>query len=235
MCGRVHVKTTLEGIMAAFEFANRSVGVDAIANAFPRWNGAPKQDYAIIIREPDVAGPVFVRANWGLIPRGTPDPKKLRLLINARSESVASNGYFKFAYRWRRALMPIDGFFEWRDILGTGKNKQPYAIAMADGTPFCLAAVWETWRSPAGEDFRTFAVLTCEPNAMMAKIHDRMPVILHRKDYARWLSAAEEDLSDLLAPFPAELMTMWPVAPKVGDYRNDTPDILDPIELDEPE
>jgi putative SOS response-associated peptidase YedK len=231
MCGRVHVKTTLEGIIAAFRFARRTADVDGLANTFPRWNGAPKQDYAIIIQEPDVAGPVFTRANWGLIPRGTADPKKLRLLINARSESVATNGYFKFAYRWRRALLPIDGYFEWHDILGTGKNKQPYAIAMADGSPFCLAAVWETWRNPAGEDIRTFAVLTCEPNGMIAAIHDRMPVILHAKDYARWLTSTDEDRSNLLVPFPSELMIMWPISPKVGDYRNDTPDILDPIDL----
>ena len=108
------------------------------------------------------------------------------MVINARSETVAANGMFKFAYRQRRALMPIDGFFEWKDIFGTGRNKRPYAIAMEDGSPFAPAAIWETWRDPAtGEDIMTFCVLTCEPNEMMATIHNRMPVIVHPTDYDR--------------------------------------------------
>lgn len=230
MCGRVHIKTSLAGIMDAFAFAARSEGIDGLANAFPRWNGAPGQDYPIIIQEPDVAGPVFMRANWGFVPRwakersatGRPPP------INAKSETVATNGMFRHAYTARRALMPIDGFFEWKDILGTGKNKQPYAIAMADGSPFCLAAIWETWHDSAtGEDTRTFCVLTCEPNPLMATIHDRMPVILDPADYGRWLSPDERDPRDLLKPFPAERMKMWPIGRKVGNFRNNTPDILD--------
>jgi putative SOS response-associated peptidase YedK len=98
--------------------------------------------------------------------------------------------------------MPIDGFFEWKDIHGTGKNKQPYAIAMKNGSPFALAAVWDTWRDPlTGEDRRTFCVLTCEPNEMMATIHNRMPVVLGPADNHRWLM--DEDPRDLLKPFPA--------------------------------
>jgi putative SOS response-associated peptidase YedK len=230
MCGRVNVKTSLQGVLNAFAFASGGAGVAGMANEFPRWNGAPKQDYPIIIQEPDVAGPVFMRANWGLIPCRTTDPKKLPLLINARCETVATNGYFKFPYANSRALMPIDGFFEWKDIYGTGKNKQAHAIAMADGSPFCLAAIWETWRNPVTrEDFRTFAILTCEPNSMMADIHDRMPVILNRADYRRWLDPEEKDPRDLLKPFPAEQMKMWPISSKVGNYRNNTPDILDEV------
>ena len=82
------------------------------------------------------------------------------------------------------------------------------------------------WREPkTGEDIKTFAVLTCEPNEMMATIHDRMPVVLHSSDYRRWLM--DPDPSDLMKPFPADLMTMWRIDRKVGNYKNDTPDILD--------
>jgi putative SOS response-associated peptidase YedK len=78
-----------------------------------------------------------------------------------------------------------------------------------------FAAISE-WRNPATpEDIRTFATLTCEPNEMMATIDDRIPVILHPEDYMRWLSE-EQDPRDLLKPFPAELMTMWPVSTKVN-------------------
>ena len=137
---------------------------------------------------------------------------------------------FKYAYRYGRALMPIDGYFEWKAIRGE-KTKQPYAIAMKTGEPFALAAIWDSWRDAKGEEHRTFAVLTCPPNEMIATIHDRMPLILHPEDYTRWLSDLEPDPHDLLKPFPADLMTMWPISTKVNYPRNDTPDILDRIEV----
>lgn len=125
--------------------------------------------------------------------------------------------------------MPITGYFEWQDILGTGKNKQPYAIAMSDDTAFCLAAIWQVWRDPAnGEDVPSFCIITCEPNAMMSKIHNRMPVILRREDYNRWLGT-EPEPTDLLKPYPSEMMKMWKVDKKVGNSKNDAADVHDEI------
>lgn len=231
MCGRVYIKSTLEGLLREFSFAERQA-VEGMANQLPRYNGAPSLTYPIIItdvvRDPDVFGPTFVSARWGLMSRwmkATGRPP-----VNARCEGIATNGLFKHAYRSRRCLIPIDGFFEWKDIYGTGKNKQPYAIAMKSGEPFALAGLWDTWRDPkTDEDIRTFCVITCPPNEMMATIHDRMPVVLHRTDYERWLSP-EPDPSDLMKPFPAELMTMWPIHRKVGSPKYDAADILDPAE-----
>jgi putative SOS response-associated peptidase YedK len=158
-------------------------------------------------------------------PGGRPPP------INARWEGIAINGMFKAAYRLRRCLVPIDGFFEWKDIFGTGKNKQPYAVAMRLGAPFALAGIREIFRDQAGIENRTFAIITCPANEMMAAIHDRMPVVLHPEDYHRWLSA-EPDPHELMKPFPSELMTMWPIDRKVGSPRNDSPDIIEEIDLD---
>ena len=229
MCGRIYIKATLEEMLQNFAFAARG-DVEALSNQFPRFNGAPSLYYPIIIRdmvrEPDIMGPLFVSARWGLQPAwmkpgGRPAP------INARCEGIATNGLFKFAYRSRRCLVPINGLFEWKDIYGTGKNKQPYAIAMADDSPFALAGLWETWKdTQTGIDIRTFAVVTCPPNDMMATIHDRMPLVLHREDYDRWLSP-EPDPADLMKPYPAELMKMWPIDRKVGAPRYDSADILD--------
>lgn len=131
-----------------------------------------------MVREPDIMGPVFVTAR--MKQGGRPPP------INARSEGIATNGLFKSAYRSRRCLVPINGFFEWKDIFGTGKNRQPYAIAMTDDSAFALAGIWDTGAIRPGADVRNFAVVTCPPNQMMASIHDRMPVILHRADYERY-------------------------------------------------
>lgn len=230
MCGRVFVRTSIDGIMRGFAFAQKGEA-EQLGNTFPRWNGAPSLDYPLIVMDRDLKGPAFIRANWGFIGRRGPSTTGQRPPINARSETIATNGLFKFAYQQRRALLPIDGYFEWKDIFGTGKNKQPYAIAMADDAPFALAAIWESWRNANGEDFRTFAVITCEPNEMMATIHDRMPVVLAPEDYMRWLDLDDPDPRDLMKPFPSELMKMWPIGRKVGSPRNNTPDILDLAEL----
>ncbi|EJB07923.1 hypothetical protein Rleg9DRAFT_6945 [Rhizobium leguminosarum bv. trifolii WSM597] len=234
MCGRIFVKTSLEELIGNFAFAVKGGDIDGLGNRFPRWNGAPSQDYPIIIRdivrEPDTSGPIFVTARWGLMPSwaksgGRPPP------VNVRCEGISSNGMFRSAYRSRRCLVPINGFFEWKDIHGTGKNKQPYAIAMTDGSPFALAGIWETWTDEKGVSIRNFAVVTCEPNEMMATIHDRMPVILHREDYERWLSP-EPDPNDLMKPFPAELMTLWKIGRDVGSPKNDRPEIIEEVEDD---
>jgi putative SOS response-associated peptidase YedK len=221
MCGRVYVKTSVAEMVRRFNFADPG-GVGALDNSFPRYNGAPTQMYPIIVVDELAKGStMFVAARWGFV------TKTGGLLVNARSETVATNGLFRRAYQQRRALMPIDGFFEWKDIFGTGKDKQPYAIAMKSGVPFALAAIWEMWRDPkTGEDIKTFCVLTCEPNEMMATIHNRMPVMLHGADYARWLM--DPDPSDLMKPYPADLMTMGRIDRKVGNYKNDSPDILHP-------
>jgi putative SOS response-associated peptidase YedK len=124
----------------------------------------------------------------------------------------------------RRAL------FEWTAIKGQ-KVKQPYAIAMKDGAPFGIAGIWENWKDPAsGEWIRTFAIITTDANELVTDIHDRMPVILSRYDYARWLGE-EPDPRDLMRPFPAELMRMWPISTRVNKPENDDPSILDPIQV----
>jgi hypothetical protein len=105
--------------------------------------------------------------------------------------------------------VPVDGFFEWRAIKGA-RAKQPYAIAMKDGSPFGLAGLWENWRNPnTGEWERTFAIITVPSNPLVAKIHNRMPAILDPGSYDRWLST-EPDPHDLLMSYPSEPMTMWP-------------------------
>jgi putative SOS response-associated peptidase YedK len=132
---------------------------------------------------------------WGLIPywskeRPKPPP------INAKAETVAKLPMFREAYRKRRCIVPVDGFFEWRAERG---SKQPYAIAMKDRSPFGLAGLWENWKDPATGDWvRTFCVITTTANDLVSRIHDRMPAILRPEDYARWLGG-EEPAADLLA------------------------------------
>jgi len=128
------------------------------------------------------------------------------------------------------SIVPVDGFFEWKAIKGE-RAKQPYAIAMKEGSPFGIAGLWENWKDPAsGEWIRTFAIITTDANDLVADIHNRMPVILSPSDYNKWLSE-EEDPSDLLRPFPSDNMRVWPISTRVNKRENDDPSILDPIGL----
>jgi len=111
-------------------------------------------------------------------------------------------------------------------------HKSPYAIAMKDGSPFGIAGIWENWKDlSSGEWLRTFAIITTEANALVDEIHDRMPAILARSDYVRWLGD-EPDPHDLLRPYPSEEMRIWPISTRVNKPKNDDSSILKPIKIE---
>jgi putative SOS response-associated peptidase YedK len=195
----------------------------------PRWNAAPSQDLLVIRRNHKTGEISLDPLRWGLIPYWCNDPKGGRKPINAKAESVRELPTFRDAYLKRRCIVPVDGFFEWKAIKGQ-KVKQPYAIAMKDGAPFGLAGLWENWKAPvSGEWIRTFAIITTDANELVADIHDRMPVVLSRDDYARWLGE-EGDPRDLMRPFAADLMRMWPISARVNKPENDNAAIVEPID-----
>ena len=114
----------------------------------------------------------------------------------------------------------------------TGTGKQPYAIALADRGLMALAGRWENWRSPVGEWVRSFAIITTTPNELCAELHNRMPVVLKPETWAVWLgeeAADPSELKSLLASFPSEQMTCWPVSARVGNVRNNDPGLIEPI------
>jgi len=165
---------------------------------------------------------------WGLIPFWAKDIKISYPTINAMAETVETKPAFREAFRRRRCLLPVDNFYEWEKI---GKERQPYAIALADRGIMALAGLWEMWRSPTGETVRSFTVITTEPNEIMrASIHNRMPVILDPASWPIWLGEEPaNDLKALLAPYSATGMTSWPVSKRVGNVRNNDPDLVEPI------
>ena len=237
MCGRVFVKSTFAELLSAFAAVRRADNLASLDQG-PRFNGAPSLIYPIMVRDADATSAAFTEARWGLIPSWVKEAKPKVMPANARCESIKTNGMFRGAYRSRRCLIPVDGYFEWRANKGA-KIKQPYALAMKDGRPFCMAGIWES-RAEAdaearpGTEQRTFAIVTCEPNELVATIHDRMPVILHEEDYTRWLGE-EPDPFDLLLPFPGELMKVWPVSTRVNKATNEGADLIDPINLEQPD
>lgn len=166
---------------------------------------------------------------WGLVPFWAKDAKIGYSTINARAEEAAAKPAFREALRKRRCLVPADAFYEWER--SDPKDRHPFAIALKSGEPYALAGLWESWRPKEGEPLQTFTVLTTDANEVVEPIHNRMPVILEPKDYDRWLqpAAAERLPVDLLRPFPAERMIAWPVSNRVGNVRNNDPDLLAPV------
>jgi putative SOS response-associated peptidase YedK len=201
-----------------------------VHNNPPRWNGAPSQDLLVIRRNHETGELSLDLLRWGLIPHWCQDPKGGRKPINAKCETVHALPMFRDAYHRRRCIVPVDGFFEWKAIKGQ-KAKQPYAIAMKDGSPFGIGGLWENWKEPAsGEWIRTFAVITTDANESVAEIHNRMPLILAPEDYTRWLSE-ELNPRELMRPFPSAPMRIWPISTRVNKPENDDPSIVEPIEL----
>jgi putative SOS response-associated peptidase YedK len=151
--------------------------------------------------------------------------------INAKAERIETRPAFREAFQRRRCLVPVDNFYE-RQKTATGK--QLYALALADRGLMALAGLWESWRSPAGERVRSFAIITTTPNALCAELHNRMPVILASQSWPVWLgeiSADPPQLKALLTPYPAEEMTRWPVSPRVGNVKNNDPSLIEPLTL----
>jgi putative SOS response-associated peptidase YedK len=225
MCGRVVQHRELSGYA-------RELGINLsgqVPNAPPHYNGAPSQDLLVLRRDPKTGEGRLGLLRWGLIPHWAKDKKIAWRLINARCETVGKTAAFKDAYRQRRCLIPVDGFYEWKKI---GKVKQPFLIAMKSGDPFTLAGLWENWKEPATREWvRSFTIVTTDANTLVAGLHDRMPVIIAPEDRDRWLSP-EGKPDDLLRPFPPELMTMWPVSTRVNSPKNEDRELIEPVELE---
>ena len=139
----------------------------------------------------------------GLLPHWAKDEKLSYSTFNARAEEFTTKPAFKDAWKWgQRCLVVTDGFYEWKKLDAKGKQKQPYAIAITDDAPMVMAGLWAKWKDPkSGAAVQSCTILTCGPNALMAELHDRMPVILAEKDWPQWLGevpASEEELLALL-------------------------------------
>jgi putative SOS response-associated peptidase YedK len=223
MCGRI---VQSSGPLRLSIVDGLDVSDSRLGNVPRRYNAAPSQELLVIRQNHKTGERSLDLLKWGLIPYRCSDPRGGRRPINAKAESVSRLPTFRDAYALRRCIVPVDGFFEWRAIRGAGR-KQPYAIAMKDGSPFGLAGLWENWCDPnTGEWERTFAVITVPSNELVGQIHDRMPAILKPGSYDRWLSL-DPDPSDLLISYPSEPMTVWPISTRVNKPENDDPSILD--------
>ena len=230
MCGRYFQQR------AAGEVARHFGVTGAIPNLPPSFNRAPTQDGLVVRRHPETGARHLDALRWGLVPRWAKDASGAARMINARSESVADKPAFREAFRKRRGIALADGFYEWQQT-GAKGAKQPFAVAMADGAPMPLAALWEGWRAPDGSILRTFTILTTEAAPELAVLHDRMPVILPPEAWDAWLGDAPAEAAALLAllkPCPRQDLAVWPVGTRVGRVAEDDAGLIERDPLAQP-
>ena len=195
----------------------------------PRYNIAPAQPVDVVTES---SPRVLERMRWGLVPSWAKDPSIGSRMINARAETLVEKPSFRFALTRRRCLVPADGFYEWKK---QGKTKQPLHIRRKDGEIFAFAGLWDEWTSPGGSPLHSCTIITVEPNALMAAIHNRMPAILRREDEAAWPNApgaTAPELLSLLAPYPDEELEAYTVSTTVNSVAHDSPDCVKPVEAE---
>ena len=216
MCGRF---TLIEAIPWLAEILSLE-NPENIGSVPPRYNVSPGTDVAIV-RSRENKPRELALARWGLVPFWAKEPDFGTRTINARSETAARKPAFRAAFRYRRCLIPADGFYEWS---GGGRKKQPWFIHLENRRPFAFAGLWESWTGADGSVLETCTILTTEANEKLAELHHRMPVILPEATYADWLNLSEnraKALQPLLKPYPAEAFSYYPVSERVNSPRND--------------
>lgn len=201
MCGRYALTLPPEAVRAYF-------GYDDHPNFPARFDIRPTQPVAVMRLE--AGRPRFALVRWGFIPGFVKDEKDFPLLINARAETAFEKASFRNAIRRRRCLFLADGFYEWQKLDEKGRKKQPYLIRRPMQGPIALAGIWEGWQSPNGSEIETAAILTTSANAVLAAIHDRMPVIVEPRDFGAWLApdTASDAVTRLMQPLDDDALEL---------------------------
>ena len=196
----------------------------------PSYNVAPQTMQPVVRLSPETGQRELTIMKWGLVPFWSKDGKVSYNTFNARAEWIAIGPAYRKAWETRRCLVPAEWFYEWQKI--DAKTKQPYAIGLKDDSLFAFAGLWERWKDKeSGQSLETYTVITTDPNELMQPLHNRMPVILHRQDYDRWLQPGDPSHLpiDLLRPYPADEMKAWPVGKDVGNVMNNRPELVEPV------
>lgn len=226
MCGRYRLSRRKQILEEHFD------SVSGMEDWNPRYNIAPTQSVPVIRQNPKEPVRELSLFRWGLVPSWARDPSVAARMINARSETAGTKPAFSDALKFRRCLVPADGFYEWQK---TGKGKQPYCFEINDGELFAFAGLWDRWNDVKGKPLETFSILTTTPNAVTSSVHDRMPVIVNRDSYDLWLDPGMKDVaavSELLRPFDARQMRCYPVSSRINAAANDDEECSRRVEPD---
>ena len=223
MCGRF-------GLTRPDKLDLQRYGIDEIPPLVPRFNIPPSSDILVVRERTGVTEAEMIR--WGLVPSWAKDVSIGNRMANVRSDTALEKSSFRAAMQKRRCLIPADVFFEWQDVPGQ-KRRKPYAVALNGGEIFSFGGLWEAWRPKGGGEWViTCAILTTEPNELLAPIHDRMPVMIRGEDYSRWLSPStqDSDVRKLVESYPEKEMKAWEVALLVNDPKTDDSRVIAPVD-----
>jgi len=227
MCGRFklsHRKQIIEEYFDASDWQD---------DWSPRYNVAPTQPVLVIRQHPRAPVRHISTMHWGLIPHWAKDSSGAAGMINARSETASTKPAFRDPLKYRRCLIPADGFYEWQR---TGTSKQPFCFEVNQGELFAFAGLWDGWKNAEGQWIKTCSILTTVPNAVTATVHDRMPAILHPDSYDLWLDPEVNNVGvvlELVKPYDAQSMRCYPVSSRVNHAANDDEGCSRPIEITE--
>ena len=188
MCGRYGRRADKQRVAEWMQAHDTGVFDDSYFA--PSFNVAPQSMQPVVGLDSDSGGRELTVMRWGLVPFWSKDGKAAFNTINARAETVTTSPAIREAMKRRRCLVPADWFYEWQKV--DAKTKKPYAIALQDGSLFAFAGLWEAWKDKeTGKSLETYTIITTDSNELMESIHNRMPVILHRRDYERWMAPAD--------------------------------------------
>jgi putative SOS response-associated peptidase YedK len=227
MCGRYKLSRRKQIIEEHFGAASWH------ADWEPRYNIAPTQPVPVIRQHPKEPVRQLSMMKWGLIPHWAKDASGAASTINARSETAAAKPAFRDPIKFRRCLIPADGFYEWS---GKGASKHPFCFEVNKGELFAFAGLWDGWKDPSGNWIKTCSILTTTPNAVTSAVHDRMPVILDPVHYDLWLDPGMQDgaaITELLKPYDASQMRCYPVSTRINHVANDDDECSRRVELSE--
>jgi len=219
MCGRYSL-VFIDDLGNRFRVFNPMIGSRS------RFNIAPGNEMPVIIHEEKHE---LVPMKWGLVPHWIQEITTAKRPINARAETLIEKPSFTDLLKSRRCLVPASGFFEWKK---EGKKKIPFYMHLPKNPLFAFAGLYDQWTGPDGNLLRTYMIITTKPNELVAKIHNRMPSILIPEYEDRWLSKtplSAGDLKEILAPFPAGDMSMYPVSSRVNTPDADDERIIRPL------
>lgn len=186
----------------------------------PSYNTAPSQPMQTLLNNK-----TYTETTFGLILHWAKSSKNIS--VNARVESIFAKPSFKSSIRQRRAIIPVNGYYEWQQ---KGKIKQPYYITPTQSDYFALGAIWDEWLdNDSGEIITSSAIITTSPNEALAKIHDRMPVMIPKEYWSAWLDESVQDIkeiSTLMHPAPSELTKAYPVSTRVNTPANNDASLI---------
>jgi putative SOS response-associated peptidase YedK len=225
MCGRYGRRSDKQKIAEAFHIKS---DISSLSMPPDDYNVAPTTFQPVIRESREDGTREMTLMRWGLIPFFTKQLSDVKGMstINTRAESVLKSPTWREPFKKRRCIVPASFFYEWKKL--DPKTKQPYAFSVSDASVFGFAGLWDAWKDGQGHWLHSFSIITTEANKLMSSVHTRMPVILHPRDYDRWLSREVTDQPpvDLMRPFESEDMSMKPAHPLVGNVRNNGPEML---------